>query len=168
MATNTLIQYLQTERFSAFPGGASEGVPLEASSRRQVEVYLAGEALNAGDAVSLDFVTGGLTDGQRAIQVVQSSTAGTRTAFVGIVEGPANVESDDGSGGVVQGGAARVVVRGLVEANVLAHAQGDTIGASGTAGSLDTIGAAGLPCAVGVDGAGAPGVATVYVLHGMA
>ncbi len=40
MATQSLVQYLETERFSAFPGGASEGIDLDAMNRRQVEVYL--------------------------------------------------------------------------------------------------------------------------------
>ena len=62
MATQSLVQYLETERFSAFPGGAAEGIDLAAMNRRQVEVYLSGEALNAGDVVALDFVTGSLTD----------------------------------------------------------------------------------------------------------
>lgn len=173
MATNTLIQYLETERFSAFPGGASEGVPLDASNRRQTEVYRAGAALNSGDVVALDFSTGGLTDGQRGIQVVQSDHAvATSKMVVGIVLGPATPESDDGSGGVLSGGLAEVCVRGLCEANVLANvAAGNLLYITATAGSLDDAIAAAQPNASGAPvaiaseaGPGAPGQMTVFVL----
>ncbi len=172
MATQALVQYLGTVRFSAFPGVAVEGIDLDAMNRRQVEVYRSGEALNAGDVVALDFVTGGLTDGQRAIQVVQASDNAARLAVVGIVLGPADAESDDGSGGVVSGGKASVCTRGLCEANLLAGvAQGNALYVTATAGSLDDAIAAAQPDAAGVPVAIAPeagpagaGPGTVYVI----
>ena len=42
MATNTIIQYLET------------GVGIEAMNRRQVETFIASEDIVAGDALSLD------------------------------------------------------------------------------------------------------------------
>ena len=178
MATQSLVQYLETERFSAFPGGASEGIDLDAMNRRQVEVYLSGEVLNAGEVVALDFATAALTDGQRAIQVVQAlfDTGGgalfDRRAVVGIVLGPADAESDDGSGGVVSGGKALVCTRGLCEANLLAGVtQGKALYVTATAGSMDDVipapqpDAAGVPVAIAVEaGPAGAGPGTVYVI----
>ena len=56
MATNTIIQYLET---SAYPAdqrdGSSEAVGIEASNRRQIETFISGAAIAANDLVALDF-----------------------------------------------------------------------------------------------------------------
>ena len=73
MATQTLINYLETTQQDGF--GASVDVGLAAMNRRQVETYKADEALAAGDWVALSLGAGGgvaNTDGVASVSVRKS------------------------------------------------------------------------------------------------
>lgn len=71
MATNTIIQYLET------------GVGVEAMNRRQVETYLAAEAITAKDVLALDITQ--TEDGDKMIHVVKADgNDADRKAFVGV------------------------------------------------------------------------------------
>ena len=54
MATQTIIQYLEDERYSALPGGASVPVGEATSNRRQTETFVANGAIAVGDVVAFD------------------------------------------------------------------------------------------------------------------
>ncbi len=69
MATNTIIQYLET------------GVGVEAMNRRQVETFIASEDIVAGDALSLDLAQA--ADGDKAIHVMKADT-GTQAKRCGV------------------------------------------------------------------------------------
>ena len=138
MATNTLIQYLETERFGSLPGDPAEAVPVSAMNRRQVETFVASEAIAAGDVVSLDLSK--TADGDKGIFVSKADT-GTATdrAAVGVALAAAAAEGDK----------VEVCVRGVCEANVDgATAAGDLLQISSTAGRLE-------PRTVAVDEGGA-------------
>lgn len=182
MATQSLIQYLETSQQDGF--GAAVPVGLAAMNRRQTEVYLAGEALAAGDWVALDLtaasdqvssVTIAKADSNKGAGAGVTSTA---SIVVGVVLGPASERDDDGSGGVVSGGQALVCIRGICEAKVdgsgTAVARGDTLtidAAAGKAIKATYIGngsgaaAVALPkiCGYSLDTAGADGTFTCYV-----
>jgi hypothetical protein len=150
MATSTLIQYLETEQKDGF--GASVAVGPATMDRRQTETFLAADAITAGDVVSLD--AGQAADGDKAIKVKRADSGDTNLVCpVGVALASA-----------ASGEKVEVCVRGVCEANVAAHTKGDVLTVTATAGRLDTIAAATSP-AVGVslDGAGAPGLATIFV-----
>jgi len=83
MATNRLIQYLEKERFSAFPGGASEGIPNGAMDRQQNETFFVALSpsvsttltLAVGDLVTFNYVDGG--DSESVISVKKSEANGS-------------------------------------------------------------------------------------------
>tara|TARA_R110002012_G_scaffold300966_1_gene501054 strand:- start:4726 stop:5202 length:477 start_codon:yes stop_codon:yes gene_type:complete len=54
MATQTIIQYLEDERYSALPGGASVPVGEESMNRRQTETFVANGTIAVGDVVGFD------------------------------------------------------------------------------------------------------------------
>ena len=148
MATSTLIQYLNTT------GADGVDIGLGVSHRRQIETFISGEAIVAGDVVALDLVTAALTAGQRATQIRQASTNAARTAVVGVA-----LSAAAGAGEKVQ-----VCIAGVCSAKVLAMAQGDVLTVTATAGSMDTITAATAPqVAVALETAAAPGSALVLV-----
>jgi len=148
MATSTLIQYLNTT------GADGVDIGLGVSHRRQIETFISGEAIVAGDVVALDLVTAALTAGQRATQIRQASTNAARTAVVGVA-----LSAAAGAGELVQ-----VCIAGVCSAKVLAMAQGDVLTVTATAGSMDTITAATAPqVAVALETAAAPGSALVLV-----
>jgi hypothetical protein len=127
MATNTLIQYLETERFGSLPGGSTEAVPVSAMNRRQVETFVASEAIAAGDVVSLDLSK--TADGDKGIFVSKADTAtATDRCAVGVALAAAAAAGDK----------VDVCVRGVCEANVDgATAAGDLLQISSTAGRLE-------------------------------
>lgn len=179
MATQTLIQYLETSQTDGF--GASVPVGLAAMNRRQTEVFLAGEALDAGDWVALDLTAA--SDEVASITIAKADSnkgagAGVTSQasiVVGVVLGPASERDDDGSGGVVSGGQASVCIRGICEAKTdgtgTAIAQGDVLKvdtAAGKAVIAEYTGVAPytrtLLCGVAVDATAADGLSTCYVV----
>lgn len=156
MATSTLIQYLETSQVDGF--GAAVAVGSATMNRRQTEIFLAGEAVLIGDCVSLDLSQA--ADGDKAVHIVKAdSGTATDRCPVGVV-----LRSAENDGSLAAGSRIEVVVRGVCEANVAAHAAGDVLGMTAVPGQLDTVAAAtDAQVAIGIDGAGAPGLATVYV-----
>lgn len=152
MATSTLIQYLETERYGSLPGSGAEATGTETLNRRQTETFIAASAVVAGDVVSLD--ASQAADGDKAIKVRKGDTGSTdAVCAVGVALASA------GAGEKVE-----VCVRGVCEANTAAHAKGDVLTLTATAGRLGTIAAATAPqVAVSLDGAAGPGLSTVFV-----
>jgi exoribonuclease II len=94
MATSTLLNYLET--------GSSN----EVMNRRQVETFIAGEAIAAKDFVALDFSQS--SDADKALYVMKAGTVDTATTMcVGVALGAA-----------ASGAKVDVVVKGVCEANV--------------------------------------------------
>ena len=119
MATNTLLQYLQ----STDGDGVALGVT--PSNRRQVERFIASAAIAAGDVVCLDISK--TADGDKSLFVTKANTgAGATTLTIGIALDAATAANDE----------INVVVRGFVkDANVATGgAIGDRIVGSNTAG----------------------------------
>lgn len=179
MATSTLIQYLETSQTDGF--GASVPVGLAAMNRRQTEVFLAGEALDAGDWVALDLTAA--SDEVASVTIAKADSnkgagAGVTSQasiVVGVVLGPASERDDDGSGGVVSGGQASVCIRGICEAKTdgtgTAIAVGDALTADAAAGKAvkaQYTGAAPYPrtliCGMAVDATALDGLSSVYVM----
>lgn len=130
MATNTIIQYLET---SAYPAdqrdGSSEAVGIEASNRRQIETFISGAAIAANDLVALDFSK--TSDGEIAITIVKADSASANSiAVVGFA-----LNAATGAGENVD-----VTIAGLHQsANVAgAVAKGDRLSISAVAGQADT------------------------------
>lgn len=76
MATQNLIQYLETEQYNALPGQSNVAVGISAMNRRQVETFIASEAIAANDLVSLDLSK--TNDGDKGIFIVKADS-GTAT-----------------------------------------------------------------------------------------
>jgi len=77
MATQNIIQYLETEQYSALPGVANVAVGISAMNRRQLETFVAGGAIAANDLVALDFSQ--TADGDKAITVVKANSSSTNS-----------------------------------------------------------------------------------------
>ena len=76
MATQNIIQYLETSQYNALPSGGTVAVGIEAMNRSQVETFIAAETIAANDLVSLDLSQ--TNDGDKGIYVVKADT-GTAT-----------------------------------------------------------------------------------------
>ena len=134
MATNRLIQYLEKERFSAFPGGASEAVPDGAMDRQQNETFFVALSSSAsttlslavGDVVTFDYVDGG--DGEAVISVKKSE--GGKSAIGVCLE--AGSSETDGSSDELSQDKIKVCLAGICEAKVKGeNAAGNTAIAAG-------------------------------------
>jgi len=142
MATSTLLNYLET--------GSSN----EVMNRRQVETFIAGEAITANDFVALDFSQS--SDADKALYVMKAGTASATTSMaVGVALAT-----------VASGAKVDVVVKGVCEANVAGDtAQGEFLIITATDGQAGkTIANSLLPeiaCACEDDTAN---VATVIVI----
>ena len=71
MATQNIIQYLETSGYNALPAGGTLPVGVEAMNRRQIETFISGGAIAANDLVALDFSATG--DGTIGITVVKAN-----------------------------------------------------------------------------------------------
>lgn len=150
MATSTLIQYLETERYGSLPGAAAEAVGTDSMNRRQVETFIAASAITLGQTVSLDAAQ--TADGVKAVKVKPSITSNTDLVCpVGVALAT-----------VAIGEKVDVCVRGVCKATAAAHTKGDVLTVTGAAGVLDTTAAATSPAvAISLDGANP--TATVFV-----
>jgi hypothetical protein len=160
MATSDLIQYLETEQFSALPGGAPEAVGVATLNRRKVETFVATGPIAIGQVVSLDASQTG--DGDKGIKVSLGDTGSNDTVFaVGVALTAAAASGDK----------VDVCIRGICEAQVDANAlKGNALYLTGTAGQLDDVAPAAplsesVPVAQCMEdkGAGA-GLTTVFVI----
>lgn len=112
MATSTLLNYLEA--------GSSNSV----SNRRQVETFIASEAISANDFVALDFSKS--SDADKALYVMKAgTTGGTTNMCVGVA-----LEAAAAAGDTIE-----VVIKGVCEANVAGDtAQGEFLTITGTDG----------------------------------
>ena len=131
MATSTLIQFL------------ASGESGDTSNRRQIETFIAGGAIAAGDWVQLDT---GATGADRMLQVIEATTAfATGNPLV------CGVSLDT----VASGDQVRVVVAGYAEGASVANA----VAAAGTALVVDATAAGQAVAIAAADTAPACGVA---------
>ena len=105
MATNTNIQYLVGSAKDEF--GATVSIGAATSHRRQVETFIAGGAITAGDCVVFDVSK---TDAARVLTVIQSTAVAGQSLVVGFAL----------TGAAAAGDLVQVVVEGYMEnANVV-------------------------------------------------
>lgn len=124
MSTQNIIQYLETSQYNALPSGGTTPVGVGAMNRRQVETFIAAEAIAANDLVSLDLSKTG--DGDKGIYIVKADT-GTATdkCAIGFAL----------NGATAAGETVDVTVAGIhVSANVATVVAGDTLCVGSTAG----------------------------------
>lgn len=164
MATQNLIQYLETEQYNALPGQPNVGVGVSAMHRRQVETFIASEAIAANDLVSLDLSK--TADGDKGIFVVQANTGTpTDSCAVGFAL----------NGATAAGEKVHVTIAGIhesanVEAATVAGSRltvGGTAGRASVAPDIDEGGAAVLkqqPLIAIAAEAHTANVATVFVI----
>ena len=127
MATQNIIQYLETSQYNALPAGGTVAVGIEAMNRRQIETFIASEAIAVGDALSLDLAQ--TNNGDKAIFVMKADT-GTNAKRCGI--GVAI------SAAAAAGDTVDVCIGGMAEAKVKAGtAVGDRLSIYSTVGILE-------------------------------
>tara|TARA_R100001086_G_scaffold224174_1_gene142056 strand:- start:8192 stop:8674 length:483 start_codon:yes stop_codon:yes gene_type:complete len=129
MATQNIIQYLETSQYNALPNpGGLVPVGAEAMNRRQVETFIAGAAIAANDLVCLDLSK--TDNGEKAITIIKADGAVVaKRCVVGFALNAATNAGDS----------VDVTIAGLhIDANVLTGvAQGTGLSTSGTAGRSD-------------------------------
>lgn len=137
MATNTLIQYLET---SAYPAdqrdGSTEAVGAQVMNRRQVETFYvsASTTVAVGDLVALDFAQ--TADGSKALYVKPADTAqALNSCAIGFALSGATSTADKYE-------TIEVCIAGICEGKVSVVSAGDALVAGGTAGAADTYTAA--------------------------
>lgn len=133
MATQNIIQYLETEQYSALPGGSNVAVGVEAMNRRQIETFIASEAIAAQDVVAFDITKS--ADGDKMIHVVKADgNDADKVAVVGVA-----LEAAAAAGDTLD-----VCIAGICEAKTDGSvAKGDRLIAdSVTAGAFHTADAA--------------------------
>jgi len=157
MATQNIIQYLETSQYNALPSGGTVPVGIEAMNRRQIETFIASEAIAVGDTVALDFSKAG--SGDKGIFVVKCDQGtATKKCGVGVAISAATAAGDT----------VDAVIAGMVDNAKVAGATavGDAMAVSGaTTGEL-AVYAAGdtLPVFAIAATAHAGGTATVFVI----
>lgn len=168
MATQTLIQYLEREGYSALPGGANVPVGPEAMHRRQLETFTvaASSTVSVGDVVQFAVVDGGGATVALDVRQAPVDSHAVGVALTGGISGaapapPALVEC-------VIAGLAEAKVEGANNAGNTAVVSGDFLCLGDTAGTLYkyTAGTDAMPHAIAVDdvASGASGVSTVMFL----
>jgi hypothetical protein len=123
MATQNIIQYLETTQYNALPSGGTVPVGKEAMNRRQIETFIAGGVIAANDLVCLDLSATGL--GTQGITVVKANSGAlTTTIVVGFALSAA-----------AAGDTVDVTIAGLHESGKVAGAIGNNPGSALTAGA---------------------------------
>ena len=127
MATQNIIQYLETSQYNALPSGGTVPVGIEAMNRRQIETFIASEAIAVGDALSLDLAQ--TNNGDKAIFVMKADTGvNAKRCGIGIAIGAAAAAGDT----------VDVCIGGMAEAKVKAGtAVGDRLSIYSTVGILE-------------------------------
>lgn len=120
MATQNLLQRLDA-------AADTTGSSVNASDRRIEEVFIASEAIAAGDFVTLDLEKS--ADSDKALYVKKLNSGGTITSLcVGVAIAAASAADDN----------IRICVRGMISANVATGvAQADRLVASSTGGRAE-------------------------------
>lgn len=120
MATNRLIQYLEKERFSAFPGGASEGIPDAAMDRQQNETFFVALSASASTTLSLaigDVVTFNYLDAGNSESVISVQKSEGNKSAIGVVLEAGSSVTDAASAELSQD-KIKVCLTGICEAKV--------------------------------------------------
>ena len=118
MATQNLLQRLD-------PAAETTGSSVNASDRRIEEVFVASEAITAGDLVCLDLSQS--DDSDKALFVKKLTATAVSNLCVGVAIAAA-----------AEGENVRVCIRGMISANVTTGvAQGDRLTASSTSGRAE-------------------------------
>ena len=127
MATQNIIQYLETSQYNALPSGGTVPVGIEAMNRRQIETFIASEAIAVGDALSLDLAQ--TNNGDKAIFVMKADTGvNAKRCGIGIAISAAAAAGDT----------VDVCIGGMAEAKVKAGtAVGDRLSIYSTVGILE-------------------------------
>jgi hypothetical protein len=149
MATNTLLQYLQST------DGDGVALGITSSNRRQVERFIASSAIAANDLVALDFSK--TADGDKALYIIKADDSLISQVAIGFALNAATAAGDE----------VNVTIAGIHEsANVHSSvAAGDRLIISSVAGQAKVISASDTSpiVAVAVE-ADTGNVATVVVL----
>lgn len=149
MATNTLLQYLQST------DGDGVALGITSSNRRQVERFIASSAIAANDLVALDFSK--TADGDKALYIIKADDSLISQVAIGFALNAATAAGDE----------VNVTIAGIHEsANVHSSvAAGDRLIISPVAGQAEVISASDTSpiVAVAVE-ADTANVATVFVL----
>ena len=75
MATQNLIQYLETSQYNALPVGGTLPIGEAAMNRRQVETFISGAAIAAGDLVCIDLAK--TDNSEKVITIIPADGAAT-------------------------------------------------------------------------------------------
>jgi len=154
MATQNIIQYLETEQYNALPGQSNVAVGVAAMNRRQVETFIASEAITANDLVSLDLSK--TSDGDKGIFVAQANSTGTDKCAIGFAL------NDAEEGETVDVTIAGIHTSANVDAAVVA---GDSLCVGATSGQADVYEAGfTFPIIAIAAEADSTNVATVFVI----
>ena len=163
MSSNRLIQYLEKEGYSPYPGGSNIPTGVDAMNRRELETFLVAASPLASTTLTLvegDVVVFALTDGGDSEDVISVKKTVADGAAIGVaVEG--GTSETDGSIVTIQQSKVRVCLSGICEAKVkgannagnAAIAAGDYLCQSDTAGVFYkyTAGTDAMPHAIAVD-----------------
>lgn len=164
MATQNIIQYLETSQYNALPSGGTTPVGVGAMNRRQVETFIAAEAIAANDLVSLDLSKTG--DGDKGIYIVKADTGtATDTCAIGFALNGATA-----AGETVDVTVAGIHVAANVDGATVAGSRlivGSTAGRASVAADIDEAGSATIaqrPLIAIAAEADTANVATVFVI----
>ena len=151
MASSTYIQKL----FANDELGGSLGEDsVQDSNRNQVEIFLAGEAISAGAAVSLDLSQA--TNGEKLFVIKEADS--TDACPIGVAVNA--IASGDKGEVVIKG----IVEEALTKGDVANIAVGDALSANTADGKLEKAAAAELHVAVALEATTADGTSRVYVV----
>lgn len=157
MATSTLIQYLETEQFSAFPGGGAVPVGEDVSHRSQKETFISGGAIAAGDWVAYDLAAAG---SDKVLTVIQAANVAAGNTLVAGVA----VQSAVGAGERVEVVTSGFVAGASVTTGVAAGAR---LVVDTTAGRGDAAAAGEIPCGVALTLAAANKADVLVLKYGL-
>jgi|TARA_R100000750_G_C2344911_1_gene95894 hypothetical protein len=146
MAKNTILQSLND---------SDNVADLNSSNRRQVQTFIAGAAIAAGDAVALDLSES--NDSDKALKVVKCDTA-AQFIFVGVALEAASAAGDS----------IRICISGLCECKVDSSCAANSLLIASVSGgklvhSVDK--KAAQLCAIGTEAKGSETLATVFVIR---
>lgn len=179
MATNRLIQYLETEAYSAFPGEANEAIDASSMNRQAIETFLVAPSPSASTTLSLavgDLVVFDTIDGAGSEAVISVKKTVADGACIGVCL-EAGTSETDGSTVTIQQDKIKVALAGICEAKVKGAnnagntgiVAGDYLCQSDAAGVFYkfTVGADPMPHAIAVDdvasGAAAANVSVIML-----
>jgi hypothetical protein len=160
MATQNIIQYLETSQYNALPTGGTLPVGVSAMNRRQVETYIASAAIAIGELVALDFAKTGDGDKMIFVKLADTDVATAKCAIGFALTAAALGETVD------------VCIAGICEGKIAnGVAQGDSLVIDAAAGIAAAYDAADVYPVIGyateANSSGAAALRTVVVVKQM-